>query len=406
MTFEPTLLSSRPRRPDAFAISSAPAFPIIVHSHLGWDWVWQRPQQFHSRLSKRHRILFVEGPVPQRGLEAARVSLREVADYPNIVVLQMAMPERRWSDGAWVDKERRRLVQSVLNGPLGADFADPVQWFYDPMAVTAFAGHLGESGIVYDCMDQLSQFRGAPTELVRRERELLAIADVVFAGGPKICEEKRQYNANCYSVGCGVDAAHFAKASDPETSLPPDVAQLPCPVFGYIGVVDERLDYELIANLADANAGGSVVMVGPWTKVDRSTFPERANLHWLGGRDYSELPAYAKRFDVCLMPFALNEATEFINPTKALEYMATGRPIVSTPVEDVVRQFDDVVKVVATADEFARACYRAAERPNQVRVRRGLKLAARNSWEAIVEKLEAHVLEIINRERSIATDAA
>ena len=253
MTFEPTLLSSRPRRANTFAITSAPAFPIIVHSHLGWDWVWQRPQQFHSRLSKRHRILFVEGPVPQRGLEAARVSLREVADYPNIVVLQMAMPEGRWSDGAWVDKERRRLVQSVLNGPLGADFADPVQWFYDPMAVTAFAGHLGESGIVYDCMDQLSQFRGAPSELVRRERELLAIADVVFAGGPKICEEKRQYNANCYSIGCGVDAAHFAKAGDPETSLPPDVAPLPGPVFGYIGVVDERLDYELIANLADAN---------------------------------------------------------------------------------------------------------------------------------------------------------
>jgi glycosyltransferase involved in cell wall biosynthesis len=344
--------------------------------------------------------------VPQPGLEAARISLREVADYPNIVVLQMAMPEQRWSDGAWVDKERRRLVQSVLNGPLGADFAGPVQWFYDPMAVTAFAGHLGETGIVYDCMDQLSQFRGAPSELVRRERELLAIADVVFAGGPKICEEKRRYNSNCYSIGCGVDAAHFAKASDPETVLPADVAELPGPVFGYIGVVDERLDYELIANLADANREGSVVMVGPWTKVDRSKFPERANLHWLGARDYSELPAYAKRFDVCLMPFALNEATEFINPTKALEYMATGRPIVSTPVEDVVRQFDDVVKVVAPADDFAAACRRAAQRPNRARVRRGLKLAARNSWEAIVEKLEGHVLEIINSQRSIATDAA
>jgi glycosyltransferase involved in cell wall biosynthesis len=406
MTVEPTLLSSRPQRPNTFDISSAPAFPIIVHSHLGWDWVWQRPQQFHSRLSKRHRILFVEGPVPQPRLEAARISLREVADYPNIVVLQMAMPEQRWSDGAWVDKERRRLVQSVLNGPLGADFAEPVQWFYDPMAVTAFAGHLGETGIVYDCMDQLSQFRGAPSELVRRERELLAIADVVFAGGPKICEEKRRYNSNCYSIGCGVDAAHFAKASDPETVLPADVAELPGPVFGYIGVVDERLDYELIANLADANREGSVVMVGPWTKVDRSKFPERANLHWLGARDYSELPAYAKRFDVCLMPFALNEATEFINPTKALEYMATGRPIVSTPVEDVVRQFDDVVKVVAPADDFAAACRRAAQRPNRARVRRGLKLAARNSWEAIVEKLEGHVLEIINSQRSIATDAA
>ncbi len=406
MKFKPTLILSRPHGANTCQISSAPGFPIIVHSHLGWDWVWQRPQQFHSRLSKRHRILFIEGPVPQPGLEAARVSLREVADYPNIVVLQMTMPEQRWHDGAWVDKERRRLVQSVLNGPLSADFAEPVQWFYDPMAVTAFAGHLGETAIVYDCMDQLSQFHGAPSELVRRERELLAIADVVFAGGPKICEEKRQHNANCYSIGCGVDAAHFAKANDPLISPPPDVAELPGPVFGYIGVVDERLDYELIARLADGNREGSVVMVGPWTKVDRSQFPERANLHWLGARDYSELPAYASRFDVCLMPFALNEATEFINPTKALEYMATGRPIVSTPIEDVIRQFEDVVKVVATPDEFVAACLRAAECPNRVGVRRGLKLAARNSWESIVEKLEAHVLEIINRSRSIATDAA
>jgi glycosyltransferase involved in cell wall biosynthesis len=406
MTFEPTLVPARRLEASALPVSSAPAFPIIVHSHLGWDWVWQRPQQFQSRLSKCHRILFVEGPVPQPGIESARVSLREVADYPNIVVLQMAMPEHRWNDGAWVDKERRRLVESVLNGPLGADFAEPVQWFYDPMAVTAFAGHLNESAIVYDCMDQLSQFRGAPGDLVRRERELLAIADVVFAGGPKICEEKRQYNSNCYSIGCGVDVAHFAKANDPLTELPYDVANLPGPVFGYIGVVDERLDYELIGNLADENSEGSVVMVGPWTKVDRSTFPERPNLHWLGARDYSELPAYAKRFDVCLMPFALNEATEFINPTKALEYMATGRPIVSTPIEDVVRQFEDVVKVATTTGEFVGACRRAAECPNRVGVRRGLKLALRNSWESIVEKLEAHVLEIINRSRSIATDAA
>src|SRR3982751_335452 len=191
MTFEPTLLPSRRPQANGLPISSQLSFPIIVHSHLGWDWVWQRPQQFHSRLSKSHRILFVEGPTPQPGIEAARVCLREIADYPNIVVLQMAMPEKRWNDGAWVDKERRRLVESVLNGPLGADFAEPVQWFYDPMAVTAFAGHLNETAIVYDCMDQLSQFHGAPAELVKRERELLAIANVVFAGGPKICAEKQ-----------------------------------------------------------------------------------------------------------------------------------------------------------------------------------------------------------------------
>ena len=381
-------------------------FPIIVHSHLGWDWVWQRPQQFHSRLSQRHRILFVESPVARADISSAQVTLREVPDYPNIVVLQMAMPAERWSDGAWVDKERRRLVESVLSGPLGADFQDPVQWFYDPMAVTAFAGHLNERAIVYDCMDQLSKFRGAPAELVRRERELLAIADVVFAGGPKIWKDKVNHNANCYSFGCGVDVEHFAKAADPATEVAADIANLPRPVYGYIGVVDERIDYDLLATLAEQNAGGSVVMVGPWTKVDPATFPRPDNLHWLGQRDYGQLPAYAKGFDVCLMPFALNEATEFINPTKALEYMATGRPIVSTAIEDVILQFEDVVKVARTPEEFVSRCDRAAKLPNVVALRRGLKLAKANTWESIVSQLEAHVADVLNNRRSMATDAA
>ena len=381
-------------------------FPIIVHSHLGWDWVWQRPQQFHSRLSQRHRILFVEAPVPRADVTSPQVSLREVADYPNIIVLQMQMPAERWNDGAWVDKERRRLVESLLAGPLGADFQDPVQWFYDPMAVTAFAGHLNENAIVYDCMDQLSKFRGAPAELVRRERELLAIADVVFAGGPKIWKDKLNYNANCYAFGCGVDVEHFGKAGDPATVVPTDIADLPRPIYGYIGVVDERIDYDLIAKLAEANAGGSVVMIGPWTKVEPSTFPRRDNLHWLGQRDYGQLPAYAKGFDVCLMPFALNEATEFINPTKALEYMATGRPIVSTAIEDVILQFEDVVKVARTSEDFVHRCERSAKNPNVVALRRGLKLAKANSWESIVSQLEAHVVDVLANRRSIASDAA
>jgi glycosyltransferase involved in cell wall biosynthesis len=307
-----------------------------------------------------------------------------------------------------VDKERRRLVESVLAGPLGADFPDPVQWFYDPMAVTPFAGHLNESAIVYDCMDQLTQFRGAPADLVRRERELLAIADIVFAGGPKMWQDKKQHNPNCYSFGCGVDSRHFARANQAETVVPDDMAKLPGPIYGYFGVIDERIDYELLAALADSNATGSIAMIGPWTKVDPASFPQRPNLHWLGARDYSELPACAKAFDVCLMPFALNEATEFINPTKALEYMATGRPIVSTAIEDVVTQFSDVVKIAHTPDQFVSMCRRSAECPNPLGVRRGLKLAAANSWDSVVGELEAHVLDVLEskRSRSVATDAA
>ncbi|MDQ6861836.1 MAG: glycosyltransferase [Verrucomicrobiota bacterium] len=381
-------------------------FPIIVHSHLCWDWVWQRPQQFHSRLSQRHPILFVEGPRVNDQITNSSVTLREVAAYPNIIVVQMEMPASRWSDGAWVDSERRRLVKSVLAGPLGQRFVQPVQWFYDPMAVTAFAGHMDEQAIVYDCMDELSKFRGAPPELIRRERDLLAVADVVFGGGPKMAQAKRRYHQNVYSYGCGVDVKHFAKARHARTRVPADVAQLTGPTLGYFGVVDERLDYDLIARLADHNTGWNVVMVGPWTKVDRASLPERPNLHWLSGRDYSALPAYVKKYDVCLMPFALNEATEFINPTKALEYMASGRPIVSTAVEDVVLQFNHIVDIVDTQDAFIGACEKAISAPDRTKLKLGLALAGQNSWESIVAQLEKHVNDVLATETSVANTAA
>lgn len=377
-------------------------YSIIVHSHLGWDWVWQRPQQFLSRLSRRHQILFVEGPVPSHDAVTAKVEMREVDDFPNITVLRTEMPTARWSDGAWVDKERRRLVQEVLAGPLGLRFDEPVQWFYDPMAVTAFAGHMNERAIVFDCMDQLSQFRGAPRELVRRERELLAISDVVFAGGPKICSAKKPHNANCHSYGCGVDVKHFGKARAEATVVPLDVADLPKPVFGFFGVVDERMDYELVASLADATKG-SVVIIGPMTKIDPAAVPQRRNLHWLGGRDYSTLPSYVKAFDVCLMPFAMNEATEYINPTKALEYMATATPIVSTPVEDVVLQFSDVVKISRSSEDFVQICLDQAMKADLSAVKRGVAVAKRNSWEAIVANMEAHIEDAISAKLPTAT---
>ena len=385
--------------------SRADNYPIVVHSHLGWDWVWQRPQQFISRTSQRHLALFIERPVRAPEIDRTEKTLRKIPEHPNVVVLQMKMPANRWKDGHWVDQERCRIVQKVLAERFGLEFESPVQWFYDPMAVTAFAGHLNECAIVYDCMDELSLFRNAPPELIRRERDLLALADVVFAGGPQICEAKRQLNANCFCFGCGVDHEHFGKARKTSVSLPPELHDLPRPIFGYIGVVDERIDYELLAKLADSTSG-SVIILGPSTKVDPATFPRRTNLHWLGARDYAQLPAYAKTFAVCLMPFALNEATRFINPTKALEYMATGRPIVSTPVRDVVSQFSDVVLVAHNHDQFIAACEQGASLPDVDRIRRGLALAERNSWESIVSQLERHIDDVLASKPNLQTDAA
>jgi glycosyltransferase involved in cell wall biosynthesis len=382
-------------------LHSGASYPIIVHCHLRWDFVWQRPQQFLSRISKKHRVLFVEGPFVEEGDFTPRYSLREVVKYPNVTVMQTHFPSARWHDGAWVDSERRRLLCEALAGPLKGQFENSVQWFYDPMAVTAFAGKMDEQAVVYDCMDELSQFKFAPPELIQRERQLLALADVVFAGGRKMYESKSRFNSNCYFYGCGVDVDHFAKALAKDTPVPADIAHLEGPVLGYFGVVDERLDYDLIAKIADARPDWNVVMVGPTAKVDPEALPQRPNLHWMGGRDYKDLPAYTKRFDVCLMPFALNEATEYINPTKALEYMATATPIVSTEVPDVVSNFGSVVKIAHSHDAFVWLCQASLEYPDRVNIERGIRMAKDNTWDAIVAKLEGHIDEALvqkNRE--------
>jgi glycosyltransferase involved in cell wall biosynthesis len=340
-------------------------------------------------------VLFVETLAPDANLATPLAQIRRFDKWPNLTLLRLQFPAWRWSDGAWVDRERRRLVKEALKGPLRGRFRQPVQWFYDPMAVRAFAGKMGEIATVYDCMDELSQFKGAPPEIRKREAELLAKADVVFTGGRKMWESKSRYNANCHFYGCGVDLAHFSKARSPQTLVPDDIATLPKPVFGYFGVIDERMDYELVAALAQTHPEWSIVMVGPVAKVDEKTLPRPQNVDWLGGRDYATLPAYCKGFDVCLMPFALNEATEYINPTKALEYMATGRAIVSSAVSDVVRNFGSVVKIANSHAEFISSCEAALKSPDTEAIERGIEMAAENSWESIIEKMESHIADAL-----------
>ena len=367
------------------------SYPIIVHCHLRWEGVWQRPQQFLSRLSQRHRILFCEGPNVHEGDGAPSYELISAPNYPNVTVMRTHFPAKRFQDGNWVDIQRLRLMKEAMAGPLRGLFEQPVQWFYDPMAAPCFIGKLNERAVVYDCMDELSQFKFAPPEIIARERTLLAAADVVFAGGRKLWLSKSRHNDNAHFYGCGVDVKHFAKARAAETKIPDDIAKMKRPILGYFGVVDERLDYDLLARLADANPDWTVAMVGPIVKVDPNALPKRANLHWLGRREYADLPNYTKAFDVCMMPFALNEATEFINPTKALEYMATGKPIVSTAVPDVVSNFGSVVNVAISQDCFVEMCHRALLNPDEEAIQRGLEMANNNQWETIVAKLEGHI---------------
>ncbi|WP_187770653.1 glycosyltransferase [Cognatilysobacter lacus] len=368
-------------------------FPIIVHCHLRWDFVWQRPQQIFSRLAKDHRILFIEDPVIADG--EPRLAIDE--PYPNLVRVIPQIP-RSMAVDADLDAEifLPQIRQALREHPLLAGkFVNAVQWFYSPMPAPGYMGQLGAVGVVYDCMDELANFRFAPPDIGDRERLVMANAGVVFTGGYQLFESKSKHHGNVHFYGCGVDVGHYGKARDTTTEIPAAVAATPGPRFGYFGVIDERLDYELIAALAERFPEASVIMAGPVVKVDPEELPKHSNIHWLGQQRYEDLPSIVKGFDVCLMPFALNEATRYINPTKTLEYMAAGKPIVSTAVADVVRNFTPIVSVAYSQDEFIDAVERAWRDPDAALLAQGIERAEGASWDATVESMRCDVQQAL-----------
>jgi glycosyltransferase involved in cell wall biosynthesis len=374
--------------------------PIIVHSHLRWDFVWQRPQQLLSRFAQRSDVLFVEEPIYVDDAREAHLVVTRPMDRVHRVV-PMLPAELRGEYDASIVVIREALRQELAPaGALGGRFSRPIQWFYTPMPAPAMIGAFDERAVVYDCMDELSKFRFAPTALVDRERHLLTQADVVFAGGYKLSQSKARYHGNVHFFGCGVDVAHFATARSADLDVPREIASLARPVVGYYGVIDERIDYDLLRTLASSLSDVELVMVGPVVKVDPAELPQPENIHWLGQRQYAELPAHVKGFDVCLMPFALNDATEYINPTKTLEYMAAGKPIVSTAVSDVVHNFTPVVAVARSPEEFVAAVRSAIEQPNVELIARGFEQARANSWESIVSRMERIIRDAVRTRES------
>jgi glycosyltransferase involved in cell wall biosynthesis len=376
------------------------SFSIVVHSHLRWDFVWQRPQQILSRLAVDHPILFVEEPLHEPGDPHLRITEAQ----PNVLRAIPVMPGPCDVD-ARCEMLLQLLTRELAMHPLLAGrFETLVQWFYSPMCAPGLAGRLDEIGLVYDCMDELSNFRFAPPDLAERERFLLQRADVVFTGGASLLDAKRRYRPDARFFGCGVDVEHFSQARQPGTVVPPEVSSLPGPVLGYFGVIDERLDYELIGALAEAFDRGSIVMAGPLAKVEKEQLPRNENIKWLGQQPYAALPSLVKGFDVCLMPFALNEATRYINPTKTLEYMAGAKPIVSTAVADVVRNFGDVVHVAPSYADFIESVMRVLEDPDPARIAAGIEKANASTWDAIVATMRGHLVDAM--EGRLAREAA
>ncbi len=366
---------------------------MIVFSHLRWNFVFQRPQHLLTRAAKTHDVFFFEEPVfePQ-----ARAHLRLSSPQPGLTVATPVLP-------SCLTPREADLFQRSLLGDLLArqDVAESHQrerlilWYFTPMALR-FSAHLQPAVCVYDCMDELSQFHGAPGEIVDLERRLLACASVVFTGGRSLYEAKRRLHTDVHAFPSSIDAAHFAKARAGEVEEPADQAGLPRPRLGFFGVIDERFDTRLLEEAARLRPDWQFVMLGPVVKIDPASLPQAANIHWLGQKAYAELPAYLAGWDVGLMPFALNEATRFISPTKTPEFLAAGLPVISTAVPDVVRTYGETGMVEIArdaADLVAKAERLMAGAPAGWREKVDAHLATTSwdrTWSGMAQLIEQH----------------
>lgn len=324
---------------------------LLCLAHLRWNFVYQRPQHLMTRFARDHRVLYFEEPLA----DAALQPWLEVRVEEDVEVLVPRLPQHY--DGP-VELIQRLLLDRYL---ATEGIEAPVLWYYTPMSL-AFTAHLRAALVVYDCMDELSAFRGAPQGLLDHERRLLDRADLVFTGGRSLYEAKRKLHANVHAFPSSVDLAHFMRARGAPRQ-PADQAGIPHPRLGFYGVIDERLDVPLVEAAARARPDWQFVLVGPVVKIDPATLPRLPNVHYLGGKTYDELPEYLAGWDAAMLPFARNEATRYISPTKTPEYLAGGCPVVSTPITDVVAGYGDsgVVHIAGTTEDFVTAAQAALQ---------------------------------------------
>ncbi len=367
-------------------------YPLLVFSHLRWNFVFQRPQHLLSRLARQRRVLFIEEPMASEGNEP-HWELREEAG------VTVCCPHTPLTGPPGYCDQQQPYLAALLGELLERQQLESyVTWFYTPMALPLL-DRLEPKAVIYDCMDELSQFRGAPREMLQRERELMSQADVVFTGGPSLYQAKKERHSHVRCFPSSVDAAHFGQASQ-ALAEPEDQRALPHPRLGFFGVIDERFDADLVAQVAEARPEWQLVMVGPVVKIDPASLPQRENIHYTGQRTYEQLPAYLSGWDVCLLPFARNESTEFISPTKTLEYMAAEKPIVSTPITDVAQPYGGIVYLGSTAEEFITACEHALNDPPQEKLARlaGMrKVLQQTSWDKTATAMDQEIEAAIAR---------
>jgi UDP-galactopyranose mutase len=380
--------------------ASLTEYRILCLSHLRWETtLFQRPQQLMTRFDAMGiPVVYISQGSTRRW--ARTLLARRFGELRGRAGRQLVWRNWPYLPGI-VNSERARTINNRLVAA-GARLTAmrwrgrPVLlWMYHPAALQ-LADMIPHRVLVYDCMDPFVAFRmqAGKDKVARQERDLLGRADVVFTGGRSLHEAKQGVNARTYCYPSGVDLDHFGRALDSQLIAPVDIGRLPKPVLGYWGAVDERIDWPLLDALCQARPDASVVLIGPLIGMERPPI-DRTNFHYLGRKDYAQLPAYLKALDVCLMPFATSALTQAISPTKTPEYLAGGRPVVSTSVPDVIHTWGDVVLIAATPAAFAAAVTAALARP---RPDLSLVEAARQramTWDQIARAMREKIEEAI-----------
>lgn len=371
---------------------------VIVFSHLRWKFVYQRPQHLLTRLAKTHRVLFVEEPVYD-GESTPHLQMHDVAE--NVTICEVhtseAEPGFNGAQNALISEHLREALKSQ-------GIKDYALWFYSPMAVS-IAEDLDPQLVIYDCMDELSSFAHAPGGITECEQQLIEIADIVFTGGPSLYETKKDRHPHVFCFPSSVDASHFGQARL-ATQEATEQRDLRHPRLGFFGVIDERFDVPLLEYLAKQRPQWQFVLVGPVVKIDPNTLPKMPNIHYLGQQSYDDLPKFLSGWDVCLLPFARNESTKFISPTKTLEYMAAERMIVSTPIKDVAKPYSDIVFLGDTPEQFLEACENAmavADADRSRRIGRMRQVLGATSWDSTAEQMVAAMEEAKTRRTTNST---
>lgn len=304
-----------------------------------------------SRFSDQINVFVLEEPVFDAE-EINHLSFDQRTDQLVILV-----PHLR--PGTDVDEQKTAMRNLLSDFFSKQDLANWIFWYYTPMALQ-FSDQYTPALTVFDCMDELSAFDFAPPALLAMEKMLLKTADIVFTGGHSLHEAKKEHHNNIHVFPSSIDKAHFALART--TALEPtDQAAIRGIKLGFFGVIDERFDAELIRQLALKRPEWQIVLLGPVVKVSMEQLPKANNIHYLGQKTYQQLPAYLSGWNVALIPFAINQSTRFISPTKTPEYLSAGKRVVSTPIRDVVKPYgiSGMVNIASDPDEFIMAIEQA-----------------------------------------------